>query len=544
MKRKRRRPRRTIVEYSPKGSHQRNGVVENAHYHLEGLLRTMRSDLMEKTGVNVNVKSLLAPWLVRHCAWSLTRFAIGADGQTAFKRHCGKDCVGETACFGEAICHRIPLRIQTKMEPRWEADGVFLGKLDLSDEVIVGTPKGIETTRSFRRMTEDRQWNPETLRMFVGVPWNPRGITTDAPGGIRKRYITRALVQAHGATDRCPACQGDGQVHVPRCRKRFEDIFDQEKQPGQHVRWYRKTGQVMRLNKSCQVISVHSANGDKNRQQQRQQQHASVPEPSAQPSSSSYEEPMQVSTTPRRARNPDDESEMRTVRPRLDMSALINELCERDVPEIDWEKLAVDNSSVNDIYTGLKLDEEQVTAGRETEVKRMCEFEVFAEVNEEQARGKRIWNSAWLDSQKRPGLVRSRLVVNQVRGASKREDVFAAPAPLAAMRFILSRAASRGHGRCLGLWDVSVAFFHAAIEEEVFVRPPKNMRRDKTIWRLLKDMYGTQVASSRWQRLVRETLCDGHWKVLTCVQCVAYNETEDSLVMFHGDDFLAEGHDS
>ena len=179
---------------------------------------------------------------------------------------------------------------------------------------------------------------------------------------------------------------------------------------------------------------------------------------------------------------------MRTVRPRLDMSALINELCERDVPEIDWEKLAVDNSSVYDIYTGLKMDEEQVRAGRETEVKRMLEFEVYEEVNEQQAHGKRIWNSAWLDSQKRPGLVRSRLVVNQVRGASKREDVFAATPPLAAMRFILSRAASRGHGRCLGLWDVSVAFFHATIEEEVFVRPPKNMRKDKTIWRL---MYGT-----------------------------------------------------
>ena len=50
----RRRARRTIVEYSPKGRHQSNGVVETAHYHMEGLLRTMRSDLMEKTGVNVN----------------------------------------------------------------------------------------------------------------------------------------------------------------------------------------------------------------------------------------------------------------------------------------------------------------------------------------------------------------------------------------------------------------------------------------------------------------------------------------------------------
>ena len=126
-------------------------------------------------------------------------------------------------------------------------------------------------------------------------------------------------------------------------------------------------------------------------------------------------------------------------------------------------------------------------------------------------------------------------MVNQVRGACKREDVLAATPPLAAMRFILSRAVSRGHGRCLGLWDVSVAFFHAATEEEVFVRPPKNMRKDKTTRTLLKAMHGTQVASSRWQRLVRETLCDGHWKVLTSVRCVAYNETEDSLVMFHGD---------
>ena len=105
-----------------------------------------------------------------------------------------------------------------------------------------------------------------------------------------------------------------------------------------------------------------------------------------------------------------------------------------------------------DIYTGLKLVGEQVKAGRETEVKRMLEFEVREEVNEEQVRGKRIWNSAWLESQKRPGLVRSRLVVNQVRGASKREDVFAVPPPFAAMRFILSRAASRGYGRCFGLW--------------------------------------------------------------------------------------------
>ena len=111
-----------------------------------------------------------------------------------------------------------------------------------------------------------------------------------------------------------------------------------------------------------------------------------------------------------------------------------------------------------------------------------------------------------LDSHKNVGLIKSRLAVNKGRGACKREDVFAATPLIAAMRLILSRAASRGHGRWL--WDVSVAFFQATIEEKVFVRPPKNMRKVKAIWILEKEMYGTKVASSRWPRLVRETLRD------------------------------------
>ena len=110
----RRRPRQTIVEKR----HQSNEVVKYAHHHLEGLLRAVRSDLMEKTGVNVNVKSLLAPWLIRHCVWSLTRFATGADGQTAFKRQRGKDNAGETAC-----CVR-PSVIESLFEsqPKWNQE--------------------------------------------------------------------------------------------------------------------------------------------------------------------------------------------------------------------------------------------------------------------------------------------------------------------------------------------------------------------------------------------------------------------------------------
>ena len=53
----------------------------------------------------------------------------------------------------------------------------------------------------------------------------------------------------------------------------------------------------------------------------------------------------------------------------------------------------------------------------------------------------------------------------------------------------------------------------------------------------------------RLQVFVGKDWCGKHCatvtgRVLTTVPCVAYNETEDSLVLFHEDDFLAEGHNS
>ena len=140
--------------------------------------------------------------------------------------------------------------------------------------------------------------------MFVGVLWNPRALHFESLGGIRKRYITKSLVQEHGATDGCAACHGDSQVHVPRCRKRCEDNFDLEKLPGQSL------SEVQQ-----KLVQV-----------EQEQQRAMTQEPierPPQPSSSSHDDPMRVSTTPRRARIPDDEDNTTTIRPRLDMSALI-----------------------------------------------------------------------------------------------------------------------------------------------------------------------------------------------------------------------------
>ena len=121
----------------------------------------------------------------------------------------------------------------------------------------------------------------------------------------------------------------------------------------------------------------------------------------------------------------------------------------------------------------------------------MLEFELYEEVSEELKSGKRIWNSAWLDSQEKSGVARSAPAESQISGACQCDDVF--PGEL------------------------------------------KTMRKDEASWKLLKAVHGTQVASLRWQRLARGTLSEDRWKVPKSVPCVGYNETKDSLVVFHGD---------
>ena len=136
-----------------------------------------------------------------------------------------------------------------------------------------------------------------------------------------------------------------------------------------------------------------------------QSQHASTLEHRAiaqQSFSTSHENSMQVNSSLRRARMPEDD--VAAVRPRLGMCTIFSVLCKRDVAEIDWEKL--------------------VKADRESEVKRILELELY-EVSEELASGKRIWKSALLDSQEKSGVARSALAEDQTSGACQCDDVFA-----------------------------------------------------------------------------------------------------------------------
>ena len=69
-----RRGERTMLEKSPKYSHQAKGAVESAVRRIESLTRTYVCVLQEKLAHKVDSKSIVLQWIARHAAYVLSRF--------------------------------------------------------------------------------------------------------------------------------------------------------------------------------------------------------------------------------------------------------------------------------------------------------------------------------------------------------------------------------------------------------------------------------------------------------------------------------------
>ena len=150
------------------------------------------------------------------------------------------------------------------------------------------------------------------------------------------------------------------------------------------------------------IVLQQTETGSAMEQEFFQSQYASNGVTAQQSPSSNQKNSMQVNKSSRRART--SENAVATVRPRLVMCAMITVLCKRDVPEIDWEK---------------------PVKAEPREVKRILEFELYEENSEELTSCKRVWNSAWLDSQEMSRVTRSAPAENQISDACQRDDVFA-----------------------------------------------------------------------------------------------------------------------
>ena len=78
-------------------------------------------------------------WLIRHAAFIITRYQVGHDGHTAWRRLTGKAWNGTVAEFGKQVFGKLALK-----QPSTERK-VKRGKRKLSERSVQGRWIGIHT---------------------------------------------------------------------------------------------------------------------------------------------------------------------------------------------------------------------------------------------------------------------------------------------------------------------------------------------------------------------------------------------------------------
>ena len=111
--------------------------------------------------------------------------------------------------------------------------GVFVGKLDRTDEFLLLTPTGAMKTRCVRRLEGDNAWDVQFLNLCVGSPWNATARSTQKTRTIQQKdvldsgrrakrvYSRQHILDKYGRTAGCPGCLGIGR-HTEECRARIE----------------------------------------------------------------------------------------------------------------------------------------------------------------------------------------------------------------------------------------------------------------------------------------------------------------------------------
>ena len=206
------------------------------------------------------------PWMFEWAADLMTRHArVGDLGNTAVQLIRGSKSSRNIAQFGEKILYK-PLKLSGHHRGNMEdtfLDGIFLGMRLRSDEILIGTARGVIKTRTLRRRVEEEPWDSELARSIQGEPRQPvPGINSDhvpaaisdragvhleedqadarlaqqdefidppearevsmPPGRLvsqvrsdtlKRMYVTRGLGKKYGPTPGCPGCAKSGSHH-------------------------------------------------------------------------------------------------------------------------------------------------------------------------------------------------------------------------------------------------------------------------------------------------------------------------------------------
>ena len=190
------------------------------------------------------------------------------------------------------------------------------------------------------------------------------------------------------------------------------------------------------------------------------------------------------------------------------------------------------------LYLSMKLELEELESFNVGEV--VSEREAYRLAKES---GRRVLSSRWVNTVKKPGLYRSRLVVRDfaaMGGTTLAEGIYSPTTSLEGLRLLLSVLCRKGSVLSC---DVSVAFMHAAIARPEFVQLPSNIGNAKTgekvFLKLFRAVNGLRSAPLSWYKELSAYLGNqGFQQILD--PTIFRKKTKNGLVivLFYVDDLL------
>ncbi|CAE8615096.1 unnamed protein product [Polarella glacialis] len=477
----------TIVETTPKGSSNSLGAAERYIRTLMTQVATLCTQVQQQWNVELKADSPLLPWVVGHAAWLLNRFQPYL-GETPFHRVQGHEYRGEVYAFGQPLLVR-KVESQSRLQPRWDA-GIFLGKLTSSDEFVVAAEAGIRRGRSVKEAPGAMTDYLARLRWTQDSRDEGREVQPAAPRPMRFRegggaHTARgmALRQFHaeaGPTPGCAACDNPmGRTHSKRC--------------------------VVRR-------------GEYEAKRQRTDE---GPDGQALPAATTAPDAEMPGTGVKRGREQEPDEDMSGG----DMAS----------DDVQVSLISITGPPWYDGRDGHELDSKAVDAGMARETASLKKFGVYTEVDEDACPAKELVSTRWVLNEKSAGMVKARLVAQQLNKGEPC-DAFAATPALSSLRLILCLGLPRGYTAFLG--DVSTAFLHAGIQEPMFVRPPPSLRRPGKVWWLHKALYGLRRSPQLWQEHWAEVAKQCGFRRSLADPQVFVHEQSGAMLLAHVDDML------
>jgi hypothetical protein len=252
---KKQRQDKTLLENSPVGESQSNGVAERAVQAAGEHIRVVKLALENKVGIRFPAVRPIMSWIAKRAADMINKFHVGPDGKTSYEIIEGNKYTRSLVKFGEKIFFRRGKLSKNKLEARWE-EGIFLGTEWRTGAAHVGAKEGVLEAHGIRRVPQEVRWNAELVQAVKGFPWRRKNPVDGVPEMIRVRHLTeegevkgpevkpedeprmtqvrlpKKLFEDHGYTSGCPGCRALLRNMVPRshkaeCRERMEKIMSQ-----------------------------------------------------------------------------------------------------------------------------------------------------------------------------------------------------------------------------------------------------------------------------------------------------------------------------